>query len=47
MLSGARYVLHTGELLAIPERVLSYPVADLRGEQDRIEAAVDFLCYGL
>ena len=40
------HILLTAEIAAVPEKALGPPVADLRGEQDRGERALDFLFYG-
>ena len=42
-----RYVLLTAEIAAVPAtHCTGLPIADLREEQDRIKAALDFLIYG-
>ncbi len=45
-IDGNPHVLHTGELLAVSEKLLGPPIADLYAEQDRVKAALDFLFYG-
>lgn len=46
VIEGQECLLETPKLGAVPVRVLKSPVASLKGEQDTIIAALDFLFQG-
>lgn len=43
---GVPHVVRTGEMAAVPSRLLLAAVADLSGEGDRIKLALDMVFYG-